>query len=207
MRLYLMAAVVVTSLSGIPAMFGAGLVNGGVETGDLTGWTRLSDPSAGAFTYTAPNLTGGLLPHDGSYFFTFSNSAPSVSGISQTVATTLGQAYTLSFWFTTATNADASNEMKVKWNTTTLIDQVNFASMGAVYTGYSFQVSGTGSDTLSFSGYQNHGYNGLDSIALDVSNAATPEPSTFGLGLAAMGIVVAAARRPRWGASTSDPNS
>jgi hypothetical protein len=55
---------------------------------------------------------------------------------------------------------------------------------------FTYNVVGTGSDTVQFGGYSDHGYNYLDDIAL--TPAQVPEPGTLGLVLA--GLVVVAAR-------------
>ena len=38
--------------------------------------------------------------------------------------------------------------------------------MKRAWQNYTFQVTGTGSDTVSFAGYQNYGWNGLDDVTL-----------------------------------------
>ncbi len=168
------------------------IVNGGFESGDFSpGWTTFGNviPEVDAvFDSGSDGLTS-----DGRYFATFSNwQSDGSAGISQAVSTTPGQTYNLSFWF--ATNAsglvDNSNEFKVAWDNDVQMDIAYFDKMP--WTNFTFPVTGTGSDTVSFSGYQTHGYNGLD----DVSLTPTPEPATLSL-LALGGLAVLRRRRGR----------
>ena len=165
------------------------ITNGGFEAGNFSGWSLLSDPQSFAHTLvrTATTPTDiGIAPFEGSYFGTFSNNSPLASGFTQTFSTVSGQSYALSYWFTTTIGSDILNELKVTWNGGVLIDSVGFASLGTVWTNTTFLVTGTGSDTITFSGYQNSGWNGLDAVSL----TAVPERSTYAalLGLTALGI-------------------
>jgi len=166
------------------------ITNGGFESGDFSpGWTRLSDAEGGVNTFVT-SASGGIAPFAGTSFATFSNHSPNVSGITQTFSTTIGQTYDLSYWYTNSVGADISNEFKVTWNGNVLTDLVGYTSLGAVWTNATFFVTGTGSDTLAFSGFQNSGYNGLDNVSLVASTV--PEFSTCAavLGLTALGFAV-----------------
>ena len=188
-RASLPVVIVFMGLALVPAARVAGQIvtNGGFETGSFTsGWSLLSDLEGGLYTIVSSGV-GGISPQAGGYFASFSNHASNVSGISQTFSTVSGQSYTLSYWFTNSVGSDIANEFKVTWNGSTLIDSVGFSSLNAVWTNQNFVVTGTGSDTLTFSGYQYNGRNGLDAVSL----TAIPEPSAYRAlcGLAALGCV------------------
>ncbi len=200
---YVFATLVLLTVTvGGRARAGNLVVNGGFETGDLTGWTMTGN-------YVAVNdgvvMEAGsinpIYPHSGMYLVNFSNFAyQGPAGISQVVTTTPGQSYTLSYYFTT--NADGSvafpNEFKVTWDGTVLTDMTNFPSLDKVWTNYTFTVMGTGSDTLAFSGYQTNYRNGLDDIRLVA--ASVPEPSSIVLsGIAAGGVMIYIGRRRKAG--------
>jgi hypothetical protein len=184
------AAILSAILAG-HASAGNLIVNGGFETGDLTGWTMTGNYVAGDDGVVMQDgSVNPIFPHSGSYLVNFSNYASDgAAGITQDVATSPGQSYTLSYWFTT--NADGSpanpNEFQVTWDGSVLIDMTNFPSLQKVWTNYTFTVTGTGSDIVGFSGYQDADRNGLDDISLVASSSAVPEPSTLALlGVAAV---------------------
>jgi hypothetical protein len=170
-----LAALAGLNVLSVTRVAGQIIVNGGFESGSFSpGWSPLSDPQSGAHTLVTAGVDG-IVPFAGGSFATFSNNAPLVSGIAQTFSTTTGQSYVLSYWFTNSADSDTSNEFKVTWNGSTVTDLTGFASLGAVWTNATFIVTGTGSDTLAFSGFQNQGWNGLDAVSL----TAVPEPSSY----------------------------
>lgn len=162
------------------------IVNGGFESGSFSpGWSLLSDPQNGVHTLVT-SLEDGIVPFAGSFFATFSNSLSQASGITQSLTTTPGQSYVLSYWFTNSADSDTGNEFKVMWDGSTLTDLVGFSSLGTVWTNATFFVTGTGTDTLAFSGFQDLGWNGLDAVSL----TAVPESSTCAalFGITALGF-------------------
>ena len=187
-RFIAVAAVLLLSITSARCQI---VINGGFESGSFSPWNLLSDPEGGTNTFVTAGA-GGITPFGGSFFATFSNHASNISGFSQSLTTTPGQTYALSYWFTTSVGSDLSNEFKVTWNGTTVSDLIGFSSLGAVWTNRTFFVTGTGTDLLTFSGYQNSGYNGLDAVSL----VAVPEGASttmLFLGLAALAV----ARRRR----------
>jgi hypothetical protein len=168
------------------------IVNGGFEDGPESypafsqGWTRTADSANGEYTFVTTGEEG-VTPYQGTYFATFSNFASQgASGISQNVATTAGQSYDLNFWFTNSVGADQSNQFMVTWDGTTILNMTDFASLNAVWQNFNFVVTGTGSDTVTFTGFQNHGYNGLDNVSLN----SVPEPSSVVAALTAIPMCV-----------------
>jgi VCBS repeat-containing protein len=142
------------------------LVNGNFETGDLTGWT-----TSGSHIRVEQDEIGGEF---GRYT---ARLAPtnSLESLSQTVSTSPGQHYTVSF--TLLPDFDASSEfLSVTWNGQTLLAKSDLTSGG---THYSFDVDGasTGvSSTLTF-GYTTDG-TGMLLDAIAVSPASGPPTET-----------------------------
>ena len=77
------------------------IVNGGFETGDLTGWVAAGQtnvPYAGQ-VYTGSGTPGTTTrnPHSGTYYW-FDGAVGGVDGVAQGISTVVGQDYVLSFW-------------------------------------------------------------------------------------------------------------
>ena len=124
------------------------------------------------------------------------------SWISQSVNTDAGHTYHLSYWFSPRGGvALASNDINVYWNGSLLTNNTGsgIGQSGNVWQKFEFDVTGTGEwDTLKFAaGGTAQTYGGsLDNVSLV---AAVPEPETYALMLAGLGVVgfVARRRRPR----------
>jgi hypothetical protein len=137
------------------------VVNGGFNSGDWTGWTIVNDGGYLGFTL-----------NDGGFYTYFgAMSSNNLDIISQTLSTTPGQAYQVSFLL--ADTAAGAADFKVLWNDELLTAVSGASSFG--FTEYTLTASGTGSDTLTFEGYNVNGYYNLDDVSVDV----TPEPSSI----------------------------
>jgi len=116
----------------------------------------------------------------------------SAENISQTVTTTPGQSYLLSFFMAAEIyGGPATRTMNVLWDSTTVgSPSFQYTGQGPTtmgWTQFNFTVTGTGSDTLIFQSTTSGPYGpALDAVSL----VAAPEPSTTALAAAAAIIIV-----------------
>jgi VPDSG-CTERM motif len=104
------------------------ITNGGFESGDFTGWTTSGTPSV-----------QGTFPHSGSFEADF----PVSGSISQMLATTAGQSYTVDFWVAVL-NGTAS--VNVLWGGSSVFSHVFL--VGTSYTEFTFNVTASSASTL-----------------------------------------------------------
>ncbi len=178
---YLSAMIVVAAAIAGPAAAASNLVtNPGFETGDFTDWSvNASDPY---HTIVNPGIEG---PHTG-YYAAFFGQSGSLASVSQTIATTRGEAYTFSFYF--ASQGGTPSRFEAFFGNTKLLDIKNAEASGYILE--SFTVAATSaSTTIKFSGRDDLNYLALDDVSVTAENV--PEPATlailgstlFGLGV------------------------
>ncbi len=183
------------SVGVVPAR-AAAITNGGFETGDLTGWT-LSNGSAFDAVCVAGDPIGSstCLANGGTHAMAFGQFG-SFASISQTLATSPGSTYVISFFLANDNPTDElGNAFAVRWDGTTVFSLVD---PQATF-GYSQRVltltAASSSTVLAFDG-RNDSYSWyLDNVTI----TDAPEPASLlltGLGLAA---VAAASKRLRRG--------
>ena len=154
-------------LQSLPAQAVNLITNGDFETGNFTGWINDGNQSVGT-NNPAPSNNGTNVAYFGK--------VGSLGFISQTVSTSLGQNYTLSYDF--FSDGSTPNQFQVQVNGTTLFDQLNMPA--APFTNYSFNFTGTGSDKIQFGGRNDPTYQQLDNVIVDVAaSTAVPEPFTI----------------------------
>jgi hypothetical protein len=180
-----MACAVTLAAVGLATPASADLVtNGGFETGDFTGWTVVANS-----TDVAP--CGSFGCHSGNYFAALGNVG--VDGtLSQSIADTAGKTLVLSYWL--ASEGNTPNDFSVDWNGVQVVGSALTNIPKSGYVQYSFDVTSTGSDVLTFLESDNFGYLGLDDVSLNYVGAV-PEPAS--LALLGTGLVAAAGARRR----------
>ena len=192
-------------LAAIPAARANLLTNGGFETENATpaipppGWTASGTGMA----------IDSSFPHSGTYdvAFTALSSDASPGILSQAVATTSGQSYTLSFWLLDENINPASDAFAVTFGLFT--DSVPGSNLTpSTYTNVVLTIPGSDvtntTTTLSFQGLldPNGGTSpfNLDDVSLVPNTPAIPEPPTAALlGVALALTALCAARRRQTG--------
>ena len=157
------------------------LVNGGFETGDLTGWTSTTG------TFGGHIYVGTGAPHTGTYAINLAGvteDASTYGQISQSFATVVGAQYQLNFW-----SLEGGALLNASVNNATVYSSTGD---GSAYRSHTFTFTATAAtSSIKFQGYDYYGIL-LDDVAV-TAVGAVPEPSQWalmGLGLLAMGAVV-----------------
>jgi len=149
-------------------------------TGDTTNWTVTSAASSSDFGVDSNG-------YNGDNEASFGAEGNEYDIISQTLSTTSGGAYTVSFWLEDGkgNGAGSNTDFQALWNGVSLLDQYTDED----WTQYTFTVTGTGSDTLTLEGYNSPSYYNLSDVSVTPATSATPEPSSLlllGTGLAGL---------------------
>jgi hypothetical protein len=178
------AALVAAGCLGIAPAQANLITNGGFETGDFTGW--ITD----AVSYPMYTVTSPV--HGGTYAAQIAGYSYGPDLLAQEVVDTNGQNYQLSFW-RYQQNEGLQTFLDVTWDGTTVFFENNPGSGDLPYQQFTATVTGTGIDTLVFSSANDPGWTYLD----DVSLTPLPEPETYAMMLAGLGLLGLAARRRR----------
>ena len=169
------------------------VLNGNFATGDLTSWTANSplDASNGptfsqGWSVQAAGVEGNPFPGD-TYFASvgciaaicITGTTAQQASLMQSLTTTIGGTYTLTFEFTTSGHG-APNELLVLWNGSSVLDLGPGGTLGSVpnYTLYTVTglVATSTSTNLTFLGRQESQWSSLADVDVE---QVTPEPATW----------------------------
>ncbi len=198
----LVSLAVLACASGMGSVFAqaAVITNGDFETGDLTGdltgWT-LTNASAFDAVCASGSVIGSstCIANSGTYSMAFGQ-FEGLTTLSQTIATTSGSTYTISFYLANDNPGGSVESFAMQWNGSTVFSlpdpQASFPYSQRVI----LNLTATSSSTLlAFDARHDPAQWFLDSIA--IADSAVPEPASLlltGVGLAA---ILQASRRLR----------
>jgi hypothetical protein len=185
-----MAAMPMLSLAGVPTNL---VVNGSFEVPVVGGWTIFDSIVGWTSTNGIEIRSNYGTAYDGQQFVELDTTQN--SAMSQLLNTTAGMAYDLSFWYSPRINTGNTNDIQAFWNGVQLGSTLTGSNPDGVHhwAQYTFSVIGHGQDTLSFAAAgANDSYGGsLDAVSL----SPVPEPETYAMLLAGLGLVGFIARR------------
>lgn len=194
LRIALTLTVLVFGTVGL-AHAGSNLVtNGSFETGDFTGWT-LSGDTTFTGVCDASTCPGAFVPEDGNYAAYFGPVGDTAT-ISQTIATTPGDEYSLSFYLANPVGG-TPNYFSVTFGNSSF----SFTNFGVAFGWQQFTLTTmatTDQTPLSFTFRNDPSYWFLDNVTVQQSGGTVPEPGTLVLfGSGALGLAGIARRKFR----------
>jgi hypothetical protein len=179
-KIFVIAAMVMLSIGALTGIASANVVNGGFETGDFTGWTLTNiDPNNDFVFVIGDSLNPSLTAHSGNSEALLGK-AGAVGSISQSFATTSGQAYKVSFWLANDDiNTANTNVFQALWNgQVQIINPVLNPDLASDYTQYQFIATASGlSSSIAFNFQNDPSTFHLD----DVNANPVPIPSVIWL--------------------------
>lgn len=157
-------------LVAAPQSFAQLVQNGSFETGDFTGWGGTQE----GMLVTSGNWDSYTGAQDGQ-FYAVMGAVGGDGTLTQTISDTAGASYTFSFWM--AAQGDNPSDFNVSWDGTVLLSLTN-PNTGSQWEQFTYQVTGTGSDTIQFAVRDDPAYIALDNVSV-TPNATAPEPSSL----------------------------
>jgi PKD repeat protein len=166
---------VIGSGPAIVAAYPHSILNGGFETGNFTNWTQSGGNGSGV-------ATGSKYAHTGTYGAALEAGTPGY--LSQTLATTPGANYLISFWLDSP-SATTPNDFQVSWNGNVLLNKTNVGNIG--WTNIQLTVTATATiSTLQFGYLNGYFYFGLD----DISVVPMTHPNIASISLSGTNLVL-----------------
>lgn len=149
------------------------VINGGFETGDFTGWTNVG---SGNFVNSSASCNAGFnnCVHSGNFGVSF-GAVGSEAPLGQTLATTPGATYTVSFWLNSIGRIPDS--VSLTWDGQVIFSQSDIPADGWVQHSFTEVASGSSTD-LTFGLRQDPSWSGLDDISV---TQVVPEPATWAI--------------------------
>jgi hypothetical protein len=182
------------------AVAGNRVANCGFETNSFYAWTLTNtyyDPSPVVGSSPDPNTAvesfnfNGMNPNSGDEFAALGDYVTTPTTLEQTFTDVAGTTLTFSFYVSTD---GSGGSLLADYDGNTLLSLANATEQG--YTEYSYTVSATGSDTISFIEEGPIGaYIGLDDVVVVDPPSSAPEPSSLAFLVVALGAIVLAHRR------------
>jgi hypothetical protein len=167
--------------------------NGGFETGDFSYWTLTgstnenwvvaADDTVIAGDASLSGVNDWQFVHAGLYG-AYLGQEDSLAYLAQTMPTTPGQSYLLSFWLTSVADERSTtpNGAMVSWNGVTLLNITNFGAFG--WSNLQFIVSATAaSTTLQFGVRDDPAAVGLDDVSVQLITAPSFQSATQSAGV------------------------
>ena len=179
------AGAILACLAGVPMSAGNIVADPGFEVGGscfaAAGCTPLhpawifNNGGGGSTNYGVI----GVDPHSGMLSAFFASNTPDI--IEQTLTTTPGQLYAVSFWLDTSLN-HSNADFQVFWNASKIYDDPSGtdAAHQFPYTQFTFSLPATGSTTvLEFSGVNVSSSDSFDDVSVTSNGSGVPEPGSW----------------------------
>ena len=165
----------------------AQIANGSFETGDFTGWTPFGNTTNNGVFCPGAGSNGVANGNCAAFF----GPVGTTGGISQSVATSAGQSYNLSFWLISM--GPSPNTFEVLFGGNSVFGLANVPSSGQQY---NVSVTATSaSSLLSFVFRDDPSFLLLDNVSIARATPGVPEPATWAMMLFGFGAMGAALRR------------
>jgi hypothetical protein len=198
--------VAIALLGASPAMAGNIVINGSFEdpgfilnnstwgqSNTLSGWKQLTGDKFEVQLAKKPGGSGAFnQSYDGARYLELNANA--LGAVEQTLATIAGQSYALSFGYSGRSDAGGNSKAEVYWGNTR-IDILDAASNSGWKT-FNYTLQASDSETaLRFVSLEPTTNKSFGSYLDGVSVSAVPEPETYAMLLAGLGLMATIARR------------
>lgn len=168
------------------------VVNGGFESGNLSGWTEFG--LTGFPSVSSGFFNGENIERSGVYGLLIGPPDFPGGAIEQIISASIGDVVTVSFWL--HTDGSLPNYFRADFGGTTLMTVSNQATT-QLYTQFTFSnISVTSNNPLlSFWFYHGSGFYYLDDVSVQLDGPVIPLPTGAGLAAAGLGLIGLRRRR------------